>query len=258
MSKSSELQSETPHYDREEVIATITDFYQFLSKLPWVEPDDILYPPEGGWPNITKENFNFLGKNDEVITLLKQLPYVRMDGEDEYQVAPETFPCDYRRNYFKSPSFGKGNMPYEVPPTEKGFEFPPWVISLTNGKKHGDWLLLDTTDGTAIRYQLPGGWPPEYAEDDPRSWRNSCELPAEKLGDFLAKWKKNYEDLNWIGFPYAGFPNIWEEESCKSDFKDMQNLVRSFGWPANFRRDECKKALLEWEERVLERNQQQR
>jgi hypothetical protein len=33
-------------------------------------------PPEGGWPNIIPENFQKLGKTDEVIRLLRNLPYI--------------------------------------------------------------------------------------------------------------------------------------------------------------------------------------
>jgi hypothetical protein len=148
MSTSSEPPSpELPSYNREEIIATLTDFYEFLSKLPWLESRDILYPPEGGWPNITKENFAFLGKNEEVIALLRHLPYIRMDGKDQYVLAYSTFPCDYRRDYFQSPAFEKDNTPWEMPETGGRFEFPSWVVPLTYGKSHGDYLMLDTTDG---------------------------------------------------------------------------------------------------------------
>lgn len=132
-------------YDREAVIATVTDFYQFLATLPYIEPADVLYPPPGGWPNINAENFAGLGKTEQVIALLKHLPYIRMDGNHEYMVAPETFPCDYRRDYFQSPAvFADGRGPWDVP---VGFSFPPWVVPLTYGKNHGDYLMLDTTDG---------------------------------------------------------------------------------------------------------------
>ena len=148
MSTSSEPPSpEPPSYNREEVIATLTDFYEFLSKLPWLESGDILYPPKGGWPNITKENFAFLGKNEEVIALLRYLPYIKMDGKGQYVVAYNTFPCDYRRDYFQSPAFEKGLTPWEMPETGGRFEFPSWVVPLTYGKNHGDYLMLDTTDG---------------------------------------------------------------------------------------------------------------
>lgn len=134
-----------PIYDRKVVVATIADFYQFLASLPYIELTDVLYPPlESGWPNITGEKFALLRKSEEVIELLKHLPYIKMDGGHEYMVAPETFPCDYRRDYFQSPSFTEGREPWDVP---VGFKFPPWVIPLTYGKNHGDYLMLDTTDG---------------------------------------------------------------------------------------------------------------
>jgi hypothetical protein len=226
MSTSSEPPSlELSSYNREEIVATLRDFYEFLSKLPWLESGDILYPPESGWPNITKENFAFLGKNEEVIALLRHLPYIRMDGKGQYVVAYNTFPCDYRRDYFQSPAFEKGLTPWEIPETGGRFEFPSWVVPLTYGKNHGDYLMLDTTDGgffvqslwcftgTVTRFQVTGGgYPPEYPADDPRSWRNECEPAAERLAVLLAKWRENYENLNWIGFPRAGWPNIWDEE----------------------------------------------
>ncbi|RHZ68418.1 hypothetical protein CDV55_103534 [Aspergillus turcosus] len=42
-------------YNREQIIAAVTDFYQFLTTLPFVEPDDILHPPPEGWPQITTD-----------------------------------------------------------------------------------------------------------------------------------------------------------------------------------------------------------
>jgi len=118
-------------------------------------------------------------------------------------------------------------------------------------------LKLMVLKGTVIRYQVTGGgWPPEYPADDARSWRNECELPAQRLADFLSKWKENYESLTWIGFPLAGWPNIWDEESCiAEDFKEMQGIMRSYGWPENFKLDECREALTEWEKQVLKRRQ---
>lgn len=141
-----------PSFDPGKIIAALGDFYTFLAKLPWIEPADVLSPPPGGWPNITRENFACLGKNDEVIELLRHLPYIRMDGkglyERDYALAYSTFPCDYRRSYFQKPNFTEDAQPWEVPETDGGrFSFPPWVVPLTYGKNHGDYLMLDTTDG---------------------------------------------------------------------------------------------------------------
>jgi hypothetical protein len=131
-----------------EVVTALRDFYDFLAKLPWLEPDDVLEPPEQGWPNINTDNFGAFHKNNAVIDLLKHLPYIRMDGpSNEYTLVWSTHPCDYRRDYFQT--VGPSIDCWEIPDTtEREFAFPEWVIPLTYGKVHGQYIMLDTTDGT--------------------------------------------------------------------------------------------------------------
>lgn len=125
-------------YNREQIVAAVTDFYQFLTTLPYVEPDDILYPPPEGWPQITENKFAFLNKTDEVIELLRHLPYLD-STRGEWIVFPWTNCCDYLKEDVKA------YIPY---PPEDDYEFPPWVINLTYSKgKYGKYLMLDTTDG---------------------------------------------------------------------------------------------------------------
>jgi hypothetical protein len=133
-----------------EVATALRDFYEFLTKLPWFQADDVLEPPEHGWPSINADNFGPFHKSDTVIQLLKHLPYIRMDGPSkEYKIAWSTYPCDYRRDYFQQI---KPNIDcWEVPDTtERDFKFPEWVIPLTYGKVNGQYIMLDTTDGTKI------------------------------------------------------------------------------------------------------------
>jgi hypothetical protein len=130
-------QKEQQKYNRNEVIATITTFYQLLAKLPCIELADILYPPAGGWPNITKENFACLDRNEKVIELLKRLPYVKMSNDREYMIAPQIHQGDYQRDYFQSRAFTKSRSLWEVP---HDFKYPPWVVLLTNGKNHGSYF----------------------------------------------------------------------------------------------------------------------
>lgn len=112
------------------------DYYQFLTKMPFLEPSDILYPPPEGWPQITKERL--AKKSDEVIELLRHLPYV--DSRREvWQIMPDSRPCDYVNKH------PKDYKPY----TPGDFEFPPWVINLTFGGRYGK-SLFDTTDGMAL------------------------------------------------------------------------------------------------------------
>ncbi|CAI7642876.1 unnamed protein product [Penicillium pancosmium] len=56
-------------YNRKAAIAAVTDLYEFLTTLPFIEPTDILYPPPEGWPHITRENEAFASpkKTDETL-----------------------------------------------------------------------------------------------------------------------------------------------------------------------------------------------
>jgi hypothetical protein len=125
-------------YNREQIVAAVTEFYQFLTTLPFVEPDEILYPPPEGWPQITKDKFAFLNKTDEVIELLRHLPYLD-SSRGEWNIFPWTKSCDYL----------KGNVKAYIPfPPEDDYEFPTWVINLTYSEgNYGKYLMLDTTDG---------------------------------------------------------------------------------------------------------------
>lgn len=135
-----------------EVTTALRDFYNFLARLPWLEPSDVLEPPTGGWPNINRNNFASLHKSDAVIELLKHLPYVRMDGvsgrysNERYSLVWSTHPIDYRRDYFQN--IGPEINCWEVPDTrERDFHFPEWVVALAYGKLNGVYIMLDTTDG---------------------------------------------------------------------------------------------------------------
>lgn len=126
-------------YNREEAIAAVTNLYESLTTLLFVEPSDILYPPAEGWPQITQENeaFASLKKTDEVIELLRHLPYLDSRRED-WQIRPWSVICDYVNN---DPRKYRPCVPDD-------FDFPPWVINLTFSGGYGKSLMFDTSDGT--------------------------------------------------------------------------------------------------------------
>jgi hypothetical protein len=231
-----------------EVITALKTFYEFLTKLPWLQPDDVLEPPKQGWPNINTENFAPFQKNDAVIELLKHLPYIRMDGPcHDYKLVWSTYPCDYRRDYFQivHPEIGC----WEIPDTSaRDFKFPEWVVPLTYGKVHGQYIMLDTTDGmhsiaekaafacccltvpctigTAMSYSAQWLYDPVYGPDDPRAWRNECENPGStaRLGDILNVWKNDYLHLRIIGQASGIEPRL-HVESSDADFKVRISLT---------------------------------
>ena len=130
---------------REAAISAVTELYEFLTTLLYIEPTDILYPPPGGWPHITQENeaFASLKKTDEVIELLRHLPYLD-SRRDTWFIRPWSDACDY---------VNQDPRKY-LPVVPDDFEFPPWVINLTGHGRYGQALMFDTSDGMVTHFAL--------------------------------------------------------------------------------------------------------
>jgi hypothetical protein len=139
-------------YDREAIIAALTEYYKALSKLPYLDEEDIVYPPPSGWPNITKENFDVLGKHDEVVELLKRLPYLKNpnDWGKGYLVSFATYAIDYSSEPFQPPVNMEKAKYYSPDFAYREEMVKPWVIPLTRPEDNviGTYILLDITDGT--------------------------------------------------------------------------------------------------------------
>ncbi|KAI1779299.1 hypothetical protein F4818DRAFT_246224 [Hypoxylon cercidicola] len=109
---------------------------------------------------------------------------------------------------------------------------------------------------------------PTYPEGDPRSWRDRCCDETLPIREFLDRWRQKYMNMEWLGIPNKKLSAIrtgWipydDEEGDDSDSEeddpqpkgkwadDTTHLVRIYkehGWPHDFKRDECRRALLEW------------
>jgi hypothetical protein len=136
-------------YSRESTVKAIRLYYAFLcAKIGAIRPLCIIEPPVGGWRNITVSSLASLEKTDEVVELLRHLPYIKGDsnlGWNE-KIAPETDAFQYG---------GSGDAfanvaPHEMWPPGAG-EIPAHVAVLTNGARYGSWLLLDTIEGRLDR-----------------------------------------------------------------------------------------------------------
>ncbi|KAI1859898.1 uncharacterized protein JN550_011817 [Neoarthrinium moseri] len=139
-------------YSQETTIAAVHYYYQFLTK-PYLPPSSIIEPPEGSWPQITKESIGHLGKTDEVIELLRHLPYIRDDGENETpEVAPGTRFVDWAR-------FATRNWDREgVLLATDGDEWehmPPHVVGLAMETRWSFNFHLDTKLGVIYWVKCP-------------------------------------------------------------------------------------------------------
>lgn len=135
-----------PRYSRETTISTIRSFYQFFATLPSLPPEYIWEPPSSGWAEINNVSLSHLGKNKDVIELLKHIPYI-----NDTQIAFQTTVIDYTRSTW---CLDKNSNGGDLVPSAAGV-MPEYVVALTDGGRCGSWLLLDTRAGISLN-RKPG------------------------------------------------------------------------------------------------------
>ena len=126
----------------------------------------IIYPPSSGWPNMTPEVMACLGKDDEVIALLRQLPY----PEDRpYSERPDCLPNDSQFQDWKTSADRLKNGKYDKDDLLYGTEgdvhrfgnrIPKYCVGLLDVvTERGDGIenvmLLDVTDGLVYWMDCP-------------------------------------------------------------------------------------------------------
>jgi hypothetical protein len=82
-------------YKRDEVVASVTEFYTFLTTHLHFYPSELKTPPPTGWPKITSHNSDDKRKSDTVIDLLRHLPYLPSGNEQEKWIYDHTICADY-------------------------------------------------------------------------------------------------------------------------------------------------------------------
>jgi hypothetical protein len=127
-------------YSQTEAVAALCSFYEFFTTLPSLDPVDIRYPPPTGWPSITTTSLAGLNKNEDVVDLLKHIPYITWD----VQIAYQTHVIDYTGSDVQD-SIGKHQAEGYIVPVGAGV-IPEHVAILTMGGRYGSFLLVDTQE----------------------------------------------------------------------------------------------------------------
>lgn len=145
-------------YSRERCIAAFRSYFDFLAKM-YLDESYIIEPPVEGWPSTSAENMKSLGKPDEVISLLRHLPYIRNPGDDslEAQAVPYGVFADWQRI---GASLGSGRSTgYDIKMGTEGAEYqeiiPGHVFGLIHGGRDDETLLLDTQLGVVYWLDCP-------------------------------------------------------------------------------------------------------
>lgn len=82
-------------YNRDEVVASVTKFYDFLTTHLHFYPSELESPPPDGWSQITSSRFSCQRKSDTVINLLRHLPYLPGGDDADKFILELTVCADY-------------------------------------------------------------------------------------------------------------------------------------------------------------------
>ncbi|KAH7092264.1 hypothetical protein FB567DRAFT_516871 [Paraphoma chrysanthemicola] len=153
-----------PVYSRDECVAAIRDYYDFLAK-SFMDPLFIVEPPQNGWPDISTDATNHLGKTEQVMDLLRHLPYIAKRPKSN---RPEGIPGARFIDWpyiVRRIAAGHSDAEGELLMSE-GFEdqfngkIPSHCIGLVHGgylmgNVHPDVILLDTKCGLVYWMNCP-------------------------------------------------------------------------------------------------------
>lgn len=258
-------------YNRDETIAAVRDYYDFLVYM-YLDPSYVTIPPEEGWPSITSDSLSGLGKTEEVIDLLKHLPYITLPSDDSLivQGAPHAIFADWRRKAELVAFHGDAGYYRSVTEGERRTEHvPPSVVGLTSGGRNNRVLLLDTEHGVVYwpdcppdtagedGYGIPGErFEPtqERLSDDPYDW---CETEWEAMWreegsawpvkDFFEMLKDQFRQLRFIPMIEHGAVRDAYTTYVGDDgvIEMVSDIYRAHGWPdpERYRKDACLQAI---------------
>lgn len=243
-------------YSREACVAAVRDYYGFLTKM-YLNESDVIEPPEGGWPSITPDIRQDLGKTTEVMALLRHLPYIRQpsDDRDKAQGAPWCYFADWQSDS-RALTLGRTSGE-ELKITSEGAAFsddiPPQVVGLTSGGRDNPLFLLDTELGIVYWDECPGeiryssSWEPveddpyDYAPENKAEWR--ADAPAWAITDFFDMLKDQFRELRFVPISSRSVKDVYS--SADGMIPMLQHIYREHGWPdlQRYHKRECLAAV---------------
>ncbi|KAK6834142.1 hypothetical protein PG989_002999 [Apiospora arundinis] len=242
-------------YSREATIAAVRGFYQFLSKF-YLPESSIIEPPEGGWPQITQESIGYLEKTDEVIELLRHLPYIRDDDETlTPQAAPGTRLVDWSR--FATRGLDRdsallatdGDEWEHVPPHVVGLALEArWSFSFNLDTKLGViyWIKCPSEVQSAPSVEPVLDDAADYAPEEELVWR--ADGPGWAVADFFEQLQREFRELNFVPTTQRTVIDDYSTHSGEAGDGSsgaLREVYRSHGWPDldKYQKEDCLEAV---------------
>jgi hypothetical protein len=240
----------------ETYISAIRDYYEFLAAM-YLDPADIEEPPEGGWPTITPSTYRLLGKSDEVISLLRHLPYLR---PSKFGHVPQaTARCRFANwrdegEIVEQPKYAESLR--VTTESASCYEFvPPHVIGLAQSSRNNPIFLLDVKLGIihwveclgeirdAARQERIIDDAFDYTSDEEEaSWRGDSATWA--VNDFFEMLKDRFRTLEAV--PIDG-RNVFDikDTAVEEAATMVSGIYRAHGWPdlRRYDKEACLQAI---------------
>lgn len=254
-------------YSREATIAAVRDFYQFLVDM-FLPEDFINEPPSEGWPSVTKERVALLGKNDEVLELMRRLPYLG----DEIQLIARA-PVANWPVLLADHEWVGGVTPFEpddVRIMTEGLDWPhvpSSAFGLTCGGRNNEIFILDTQFGTVHWVETPFNWnnksirPPvtepnggsdpfdDCTPENEHCWR---KWSAWSITDFFEILKNELRTLKSVPVDPHQIEHWFKGLETKKDLGGsgaltlaVRHAYQEHGWPdmSVYQKDKCQDAV---------------
>lgn len=175
------------------LIDSLTEFYNVLAALKYIRTSDIILPPPNGHTNVDVEAALEQNFGDEMISLMRQLPYLSRDCDDTRIAVPtDTKPRSY---------LDEDYLDWARDPIFKGFNITKDThLVLTNPGSSGITLIYDTVTCKLVP------WCPsrkDVRSPDGAEYADETSFPPDEL---LGQWTRNWTSLTWLPFCE---PNGW-------------------------------------------------
>jgi hypothetical protein len=243
-------------YSRQATVAAIRDYYRFLVSM-YLNPTDVQEPPEGGWPSIPLNGWKNFDKTDEVIGLLRELPYLR-DRSAPFGLHGAAFTVFADWQWTPENIDGQVLKEWSEPDSDEA-TIPAHIVGLTvpNDRNLSPAFLLDTELGVIYSYECHGkikslefseieGDSYDWGDDglipeDQVDWRANSGVWAIEM--FFEMLKDHFQKLNFVPTSPHEVGDMWagREDYGRETLRKAQMVYRKHGWPdvTRFNKQEC-------------------
>lgn len=209
--------------NRDELVAELTAFYEFLATLH-IPADALKRPPPDGWADVNQDRLGFLNKDDEAMAVLRYIPFIRRDddgGIDAYQIYEKTVANDFTGKFYERFAMQRKEVDCSEPYQE---ELDSCVVTLATSQSRDGWYILyHTVEHTIDTVDYQVGARKTY-----------------KVREFFEMLKEEYRTLK--AFPLSPEEVKLESQPGSDDIQQIRDLLIRHGWPDNFEKEHLKDA----------------